>query len=228
MKKKFNGKIFIIGQNKTATSSMRKILIDLGFRSPKTQEQELAIVEPIRTGQFEVVRDFVKNYDAFKDIPFSSEHFYVVFDVLFPDSKFILTIRDEGEWFRSLVSFQKKVFNFRYIYQANEAFFKDNDIYLQKNYLYKNFKRIILGIDYTRLGEADAIYYDWSKVYKRDFRINQYLNRNEQIARYFNDRPGSLLIIDLAKELDTKKIVDFLGLPESCVKSIPYINKTAR
>ena len=104
------GKIFVVGQNKTATTSIREILIKLGFRMPNTQIQEKAIVAPLYKGDFLAVRHFIEQYDAFKDLPFSAENFYIVADVLFPNSKFILTIRDRNQWFRSLLIFQKKVF----------------------------------------------------------------------------------------------------------------------
>jgi hypothetical protein len=218
-------KVFVIGANKTGTTSMKEILLGLGFNVPNTQQQELVIVDAMYKGRFEEVKTFINQYDAFKDMPFSAENFYIVADVLFPNSKFILTIRARNVWFKSLLNFHKKVFGFKYARQANEQFFKNKNIYLEENYAYNNLKRLLLVFN-EDLNQAGGVNFAWNKSYSKRFRIARYSKRNEEIVRYFSSRLEQLLIIDITKEVDTSKIISFLNLPDDLVSDIPHINKT--
>ncbi len=169
-------KIFIIGQNKTGTTSMRKILVNLGFKIPNTQEQELAIVEAFYQGDFEKIKDFISQYDAFKDMPFSSENFYIIADVLFPNSKFVLTIRNRKKWFKSILNFHKKVFSFKYKFQANELFFKDKNVYLKENYVYRNLSRTLIKFDGDLNPGGGGLHMNGIKCTQRDIGlINIYI-----------------------------------------------------
>lgn len=215
-------KVLCIGANKTATTSMSYVLQDLGFRVPNTQDQERATVDAIRLGDFAAVQTYVERYDAFKDKPFSLECYFAAFDVMFPASKFILTVRDPDEWFRSLLRFHQRVFNFRYRWQANEAFFRDRDLYLRPNYMWEDAQRVVLALS----NNGTEISYDWRNLYRKKFRVTEYQSRNQLIARYFLKRPDDLLIINPTRERDTRKVVDFLGLPTSQIRDMPHVNKT--
>jgi hypothetical protein len=74
--------------------------------------------------------------------------------------------------------------------------------------------------------DGNRIIYEWGKLYNKSFRIQKYLNRNEEIVRYFLRRPEQLLVIDLTKEINTNKIVEFLQLPKNMTQQIPHKNKT--
>ena len=50
--------------------------------------------------------------------------------------------------------------------------------------------------------------------------------RNSQIIEYFEDRPEQLLVIDITKEFDNRKIVEFLQLPLELVESFPHLNSS--
>jgi len=215
-----NSKIFCIGANKTGTTTIEAVFKGLNFRVPNQQDQELSIVDPLREGNFLLLKNYCDHYDAFQDAPFSHEHNYIIFDVLFPNSKFILTIRDEQEWFESVLRFHKKVFKFRFKRQATESFFKEKNLYLKHNYIYESQRRIVMRF------ESEQLFFDWKGLYNRKKRINSYRLRNEAIVRYFLDRPKQLLIIDVTKEIDTSKIVDFLSLPKEDISLMPHKNKS--
>ncbi len=213
-------KIFGIGYNKTGTTSLEKIFKDIGLSVPDQAEQEKTIGQKLYLGNYEPLVKFVKQYDAFQDLPFSQDEYYAVADVLFPNSKFILTIRDPEKWFQSLCEFHKKTFKVQDISEFNEAFFKDKDLYLYKNYCYENALRRVTII------ENNQTTADWSLLYDKKHNINLYNTRNERIASYFRNRPDDLLIIDLEQEPDTEKIVRFLKLPKEKISPIPHLNKT--
>jgi hypothetical protein len=213
-------KVFCIGANKTGTSTLESVLRGLGLRVPNQQEQEMQLVDAVREGNFSRVVDFCNKYDAFQDAPFSKEHNYIIFDALFPDSKFILTIRPQGDWYKSLVRFHKKTFRFKYKFQANERFFKDRNLYLRENYTYENATRNVMRFD------GRTLHFDWKRLYHKRTRIKYYLARNEDAVRYFLKRPDQLLVIDVTKELDTSRIVEFLGFSEGLISKMPHMNKT--
>jgi hypothetical protein len=127
-------KIFCIGANKTGTTSLERVLRDLGFRLPRQETQEEKLTHVISTGEWTNFRDFCSKYQAFQDLPFSVEDVYVACDALFPSSKFILTLRDDDAWFSSLVRFHKQIFGFEDEEIVGADHFKDKALVRHKNY----------------------------------------------------------------------------------------------
>lgn len=221
--KNFN-KIFNIGYNKTGTTSMEYIFQKLGYLCPNQQEQEARIVKQMYLGNFKPLIEFVDKYDAFQDMPFSQEVVYSQVDALFPNSKFILTIRDKDSWYDSLVRFQTngmlKKAGIHDIKDASELTFKDKNLYLYNNYIYENKKRQISQVKNYK------IQHNWSLLYSEEHLTHLYEDRNNQIIKYFQNRPNDLLIIDIQKEKDISKILSFLNLPENLNFDLPHLNKT--
>ena len=90
-------KVFCIGFQKTGTTSLGEALEMLGFRVTGVFGTE----DPDMSSY--VVQHALKvaeNYDAFQDFPWAV--LYRELDVAFPESKFILTVRPEGEWMASV------------------------------------------------------------------------------------------------------------------------------
>jgi hypothetical protein len=92
-------KIFGIGLSKTGTTSLHFALELLGFRSvhastlfSRVLNREALAVKPL-------LSTLEEQYDAFLDWPIS--HLVPQLDRRFPDSKFILTVRDPRERYRS-------------------------------------------------------------------------------------------------------------------------------
>lgn len=94
-----SGKVFCVGFHKTGTTSLGKALKVLGYKvtgpngvnDPEIEKKARALVF-----------DLVKKYDAFQDNPWPL--FYEELDRELPESKFILTVRDEDSWIKSQVS----------------------------------------------------------------------------------------------------------------------------
>ena len=87
-------KIFCIGFNKTGTTTLEKVLKLYVLDLPNQFEQEARISLPSLIGNYTKLLEFVAKYDAFQDLPFSQGETYVACDALFPNSKFILTVRE--------------------------------------------------------------------------------------------------------------------------------------
>ncbi len=218
-------KVFCIGYNKTGTTSVERLLRDLGYRMPVQVEQEALVVEALFDGDFRPLKALCDKFEAFQDMPFSQGVTYAVLDSMYPESKFILTVRDSNAWFDSLVRFHLggilKKAGLKKVEEFNEDTFKDKNIYIRKNYLYRAARRN------AAIVKGDKISYEWSLIYDRAFRIAIYEARNQEIIRYFQGRRNQLLVIDIGKEKDTSKIVDFLGLPKDRISRMPHLNKSA-
>ena len=104
--KKFN-KLFGIGANKTGTTTLdcvaRKIY---GLKS--SQRAGVATIHQLMSGNYSEFIKHMNSHDFHQDLPTSIKSFYVAIDALFPNSKFILTIRDSESWFESFFEFYYK------------------------------------------------------------------------------------------------------------------------
>lgn len=113
-------RIFCIGAHKTGTTSLERAMVKLGYLGfPSRQgygcithrRKKKIAVSPIQNIEARVtslIRKLVifekfQKYKAFHDCPFNMFHFYRQFSYCFPDSKFILTVRDSDDWFESVL-----------------------------------------------------------------------------------------------------------------------------
>jgi hypothetical protein len=90
-------KIIGVGFHKTGTSTLREALKILGYRVKDTTPRALI---PILRGKYHRVARMIRRYDAVEDTPWFMV--YRQLDKQFPGSRFILTIRDEASWYRSI------------------------------------------------------------------------------------------------------------------------------
>jgi hypothetical protein len=213
-------KVFGIGFGKTGTTSLEMIFRTLGLRVPNQQEQERLVVEQLHGGNFQPLIELVGQYDAFQDKPFSQGVAYAQVDALFPGSKFILTVRDPDEWFDSLCRYNCKRHKVSSVKELDEAFYKDKTVYLYKNYSYETYRRYVTEVrDYKPVA-------NWALNFDKAHFVDFYTRRNEDIIKYFDGREKDLLVIDLTKEKDVSRILDFLGFPQELNFPVPHLNRT--
>ena len=105
-------KIFCIGSNKTGTTSLTKVLKILGY----SVCPEEIVFYPFskyfydhQKGNFDSLFELVEKYDSFEDRPWNHIDFYKILDVKYPDSKFILTIRNTENWINSYRRWSDKI-----------------------------------------------------------------------------------------------------------------------
>lgn len=104
-------KIFGIGLSKTGTSSLARALEIIGYRT----KDYMGIESYIRGDLASLDKNTLEKNDAFTDTPIPS--FYKELDQKYPNSKFILTVRDEEGWLKSC----KKQFTQKLADKQNEA-----------------------------------------------------------------------------------------------------------
>lgn len=108
-------KVFVIGFQKTGTTSLELALQDLGFSVYNVDKNLLRFnnKEDLHT----YIKTKLKNWDAVQDMPWPL--FYKDLYELYPNAKFILTCRNSEDWFKSVVRFfgsirfpfHKKIYN---------------------------------------------------------------------------------------------------------------------
>lgn len=217
--KNFN-KIFCIGFNKTGTTTLETLLRLYGYKLPNQHEQEIRLTKSCSYTDYEELKTFCSFYDAFQDMPFSQGLTYVAADALFPNSKFILTERNPEAWFKSMCNFHKKTFNLEDVNTLTENDILEKFQYLYPGYAHSNKRRLLSDF------KGDSAIVRWDKLYDYEYYTHRYLARNEEIKRYFLDASEKLLVIDITLEKDTKKICNFLNIPDECIINMPHSNKT--
>ena len=163
-------KYICVGQPKTATKTMAKIFEILGF---KVNSNPLCFND---TDDFILLDNNVSYYindtilqcynniemfEAFHDYPYSFNYEYI--NNTFPDSKFILTIRDSEKWFNSLINYQyiqgasnknllKKIYGYEVILLENktEIIFKYDEYNTNIIKYFKDTPDKLLIVDLTK------------------------------------------------------------------------------
>lgn len=101
--KKFN-KVFVIGFHKTGTTSMDQALRRLGFAvTGPTKVTDARFVRGLSQKNFTRLFRIIRHYDCFQDNPYPV--LYKELDRNFPNSLFILTVRDVHSWYESNLKF---------------------------------------------------------------------------------------------------------------------------
>lgn len=217
--KEFN-KLFCIGYNKTGTTTLETVLRLYGYNMPNQQEQEIRLSKSVFKTNYDELTSFCSNYDAFQDMPFSQGLTYVAADAIFPNSRFILSERPASAWYESMCAFHKKKFKFGDVTELTET-----DVLERFNYLYPGYSHSIKERLLSSF-ENNRTKVNWDKLYDRDWYIDMYERRNEEIKRYFLKAPEKLLIIDVTQEETTEKICRFLNIPTEYIFDMPHSNRT--
>jgi len=97
-------KVFVIGRNKTGTTSLARAFKQMGLTVGRQNVTE-RFADDWLARNIRSLINYCEEAQALQDIPFSLNYTYIVMDLAFPGSKFILTTRDPEAWYRSLLGF---------------------------------------------------------------------------------------------------------------------------
>jgi len=178
-------RIFGIGMHKTATTSLHTALTILGVDSAhwKNAHWAKAIWEEMRVWGRSLTME--RSY-AVCDLPIPM--LFKEFDESYPGSKFILTLRDEENWIKSVEDHWNPDLN-----QFRNAWNHDPFSHKCHNLLYGH------------------------KGFDRESMLARYRRHNGEVKAYFWDRPGDLLVMDMDKGAGWKELCGFLGKPVPAV-----------
>jgi len=202
-------KYFCIGRNKTGTTSLQVAFKELGFIVGRQRPAEILCDKYYYRGEFGPIIEYCKTAQVFQDVPFSLPETYKHLDQAFPGSKFILSIRDSPEqWYQSVVRFQSKKFGRDGKLPTAEDL--HNAVYVRKGWLLNRLK--LYG-----LTEDDP--------YNKEQMIAHYEKHNREVREYFAERPGDLLVINLAEPGSYGRFLDFIGAKSSRTE-FPWENRS--
>ncbi|GMR18055.1 MAG: hypothetical protein BMS9Abin33_0456 [Gammaproteobacteria bacterium] len=208
-KRKDHMKVFVIGHNKTGTTSIGRALSDLGYRLGSQPEAE-RLIEDWAQRNFHSIVNYCKTADAFQDIPFSFDYTYQAMDYAFPGSKFILTIRKNGEeWYESLTRFHSKIVGKGRLPTADDL----------KQYS-------LNGKGWLWRAEQVAYGINERTLYDKELYIQFYEMHNKRVKDYFRYRQDDLLVLNLSDSNSMDVLCRFLGKPVSRQR-MPHLNKSA-
>jgi hypothetical protein len=189
-----SNKIFGIGLPKTGTSSLNKALEILGYRSiHHCNELKNANAYSIPISRWSHILSPSK-WEALTNF---GEHIYPLTDKEFPNSKFILTIRDKKPWLESMKNAFKR-------YPIIDKDGRSAQTALD-----------IVRVVHTR-GHAS---------YNKEYLPIMYGNHLRNAKYYFEKREKDLLVIDICGGEGWEKLCPFLGKDVIDVP-FPYENKT--
>jgi len=201
-------KIFCIGMNKTGTKSTKAALIELGFQFAPQLPAEMMLKDWAER-RFDKLINFCYDYQCFKDIPFSLPYTFQILDTHYPNSKFILTIRDNSQvWFESIKRFHGKLFS-----QGKTPSWENLE---SASYVYQGW-----------MAEASKYIFqaDEYGLYDRSRYVEVYEFHNKMVREYFRYRRDALLVINIASEGAYEQLCKFLVV-SPLRKEFPHLNKS--
>ena len=147
-------KVFGIGFHKTGTKSLAIALEQLGYRVTGPD----GVKDPdISQNVYRMADQLIKEYDAFQDNPWPIIYEYL--DQSYPQSRFILTIRDSDAWLQSALRYfgTKKTPMREWIYGAGSPV-GNEDVYLAR---YEQHNQEVL--EYFKHRQDDLLVMDFAK-----------------------------------------------------------------
>lgn len=174
-------KLFCIGLSRTGTKSLTVALYILGYNIIHYPSDKITFNE-LASGNFNF--SVLKDYDGISDITVSP--YYAQLDKIFPNSKFILTIRDKKAW---LTSFERH-------WSDRDPF---ND--LTQNETYMKVRRLLRASVYGT--------YKFNRE-RMSYVFDLHL---KNVLDYFKHKPEKLLVLNIFEDGAWKKLCNFLNAP---------------
>jgi Sulfotransferase domain len=199
-------KIFGLGFSKTGTTSFEKALELLGYKvcrghwkKPHTFYLHALWIHR----DYDEIFRLVNYWDAFADGPWGGTDLYKELYRRFPDSKYVLTIRDAESWYES---FEKLITMFDLNLETALDSYHANGMY-GSAYFFKH----VFQID-KLAGNRDKI-------------IAHYNEYNDRVIEFLSKGKADFMVFDMPKGDGWEKLCKFLGvaIPDA---PFPHANKS--
>lgn len=202
-------KVFVVGKNKTGTTTLAAVLRAMGYRVGDQAEAELLYHNHYFNGDFEPILRYCRTAEAFQDVPFSAPGMVPHLSAAFPGSRFILSIRTSpDEWYESLTRFHAKLF-------GSDGLPPTGAQLRASSYRTLGFMANLMRL----YGTSDSDPYD------RDRLIRAYLAHNDEVRAFFRKSRGALLEINVADADALPRLEAFLGR-SSGLGTMPHKNRS--
>jgi hypothetical protein len=183
-------KIFGIGLSRTGTTSLTAAFKVLEYRSihyPGFYFKNLLTVK--------IAENELENYETLTDVPVA--YIFKELDVQYPNAKFILTVRDDESWLKSVRKFFTRP-------EGNSSKGRLVDFLRCLKPKNKHWRRVYV---------LRHLVYGAFKFNDRKY-LKGYQRHNAEVQDYFKGRENKLLVVNLIKEENKwDKICAFIGKP---------------
>lgn len=201
-------KIFVIGFNKTGTTSLYITLKELGFNMGNQKVAEVMAYYMFKNNDFSELKPYTQSAEAFQDIPFSLPGIYKKLYLLYPNAKFILTIRDSAaQWYTSLINFHKKRFN------KLEGNLPTIDDHMKSNYVFPGYNNFILKNNFN---------YPETPLYSKLAYVDIYEKHIIDVKAFFKSKKDNLIVINVSKKGERNRLLKFLGVKPNRLLSASF------
>ena len=195
-------KIFNIGLPKTGTTSLNQALLELGFTS---------IHNPKAFRKQAMEGRYIFDNDDWRAITNFGEHFYPQLDQAYPQSKFILTVRDETAW---LASWKKQIGESTG-HEVGTRYAWAQPI----RRLQQALREAVTGeMRFTHMHARIDIFGAYTFHAERCLYVYRLHRKNAE--EYFKDRPQDFLIMDICAGDGWEKLCPFLEIQE--IPNVPF------
>lgn len=187
-------RVFIVGRNKTGTSTVTAALSERGLAVYEGAEARL--FDSWCEREFAPIVDRCRESEVFADVPFGLPDTYKILDREFPFSKFVLTVwPTSDDWFDAFTRFHSRKIGGGSVPSAEQ----------------------LAAFGHRRPGYvADVLHFGYGvsreEPYQRWPLIAAYERHNEQVIDYFRDRPDDLLVLDISRPEALGELCRFVGL----------------
>lgn len=202
-----NPKIFIIGFGRTGTTSLKHTFEDLGYFVGEQHRAE-RLIRSYQQGDFEAIIDYCKTARVFQDTPFSLPNTWRYLEKAYPDSRFILTVRDSTEqWYGSLVAYKELKFGGQ-LPGVNQL----------KSTMY-NWEGWYWDVHVAQHGP------DESDIWNPGMWMSLYEKHNQDVIDHFKHQPDRLLVLNLKDTDAFEQFTRFLAVKTS-MTGFPHLNRS--
>ena len=192
----YQPKIFCIGANKTGTTSLEMVFLNLGLTVGDQEPAEMLFHDWVKQ-DFRRIIKYCHTAQAFQDLPFSLHGTFKVLDDAFPKSRFILTIRNNADqWYQSLLRFHSNMIGKNRVPTIDDL--------REFNYRYPGFVLDVLKYSYGA---------EKSTLYHKETYQKYYEDHNSQVKKHFKGRPDDLLVLNVSEPDAMERLMKFLGYP---------------
>ena len=205
-----NAKVFIIGYNKTGTTSLKKLFKQWGFKLGSENVGHLLTEDWLKYQNLDRIFRYCELAQVFQDKPFSTDGIYKPLAEKFPDSRFILSVRDNADqWYNSWIRYLASKVSADKVSPPTMDELKQSMNFLYRGYLY----------------DSDVLQWGEENLYKPEIFKMRYEAHISDVRTYFEDKPERFIEINVGVSEDFQRLLNFLGI-QTTISQFPHENRS--
>ncbi len=199
-------KVFGIGLSRTGTSSLNEALTSLGFASvhfPADRATRAAVARYLLHGAAFERLPVLDTAAALTDTPVCC--IFRPLDAAYPDSKFVLTVREEQDWLRSCE---------RHWARASRRPRQRTGLAIAARRARRRFSRDSVPDHWEYVALINDHIFGVDRSFDPDRLLARRASYESDVREHFNGRQENLLVLDICAGQGWPELCAFLGVPE--------------